>query len=216
MAFGIVSRLRKRICAVILGLVLGLVLTEIVLRSTTSFGSHKYKYYPRPPNLQMVFNPRSDLIPGVTGISRFNANFAGIRADEFDDKQNYRILVLGGSAVECLYLDQDESWPHLLQDKLNECGKLNVWVGNTGASGHHSANHILYLKHLIPQYPTVNAVILLVGVNDLGMALCSFDFGLAAQIAGATEKDRLPRSFAIHPYGEQLPFFKKLAIWQLL
>ena len=52
---------------------------------------------------------------------------------------NYRILTLGGSSTECLVLDQTEAWPQLLQDRLNETNKYQVWVGNAGQSGTHNS-----------------------------------------------------------------------------
>jgi lysophospholipase L1-like esterase len=107
------------------------------------------------------------IMPGVSGRSLFSTNAHGIRGDDFSDEDDLRILAIGGSTTECLYLDQGEAWPALLQKRLSGLSPQRVWVGNLGKSGLDTYDHILYMKHLLPQYPRIDAILLMVGVNDM-------------------------------------------------
>jgi lysophospholipase L1-like esterase len=134
------------------------------------------KYYVRHPNIHSIFNPYPGTMPGVSGESHFITNSEGMRGSEFSSDDNYRILVFGGSTTECLYLDQTEAWPQLVQDRLNQNGKdLPVWVGNVGKSGNTSREHVLQFRHLLAQYPNIDTAILLVGGNDLNLRLARGD-----------------------------------------
>jgi hypothetical protein len=73
------------------------------------------KYYPWLPNLHRIFRPDPNIMPGVQGESNFIVNSQGVRGDEFSPDDDYRILAIGGSTTECLYLDQTEAWPYLVQ-----------------------------------------------------------------------------------------------------
>jgi lysophospholipase L1-like esterase len=126
-----------------------------------------YPYSVWPPNVYRVFRPDPGILPGIEGESRFWTSSAGLRADEFSPDQRYRILALGGSTTECLYLDQEEAWPNLLQRRLAEALGTSVWVGNAGISGRSSHHHALQAEYLLPQYPRIDAVLVLAGANDL-------------------------------------------------
>jgi lysophospholipase L1-like esterase len=120
-----------------------------------------------PPHLDWTFHPAPDVMPGVSGASRFSTNGLGLRGDEWSSGDSYRILAIGGSTTESLYLDDREAWPRLLQDRLNAArGGSEVWVGNAGKSGLSSRHHVIQVMRLLEQHP-VDAVIVMVGVNDL-------------------------------------------------
>ena len=106
-------------------------------------------------------------MPGVSGASRFTTNALGLRGEEWSPDDSYRILTIGGSTTESLYLDDREAWPRLLQDRLN-AGRAGsgVWVGNAGKSGLSSRHHVVQVMRLLEQHP-VDALVVLVGVNDL-------------------------------------------------
>jgi lysophospholipase L1-like esterase len=106
-------------------------------------------------------------MPGVAGESRFITNSKGVRADELTADYTYKILAVGASTTECLYLDQEEAWPHLLQKSLNESQSYyKVWVGNVGKSGLNARDHIVELQYLLKQYTDIDVIILLIGAND--------------------------------------------------
>lgn len=145
------------------GITVPLLVAELVLRLISAA---PYPYAVWPPRLHKVFRPDPRILPGISGESRFWTSSAGLRGDEFSSEQRYRILVFGGSATECLYLDQDEAWPQILQQRLTAATRAPVWVGNSAVSGRSSPHHVVQVEHLLPQYPRIDAILLFVGVND--------------------------------------------------
>ncbi len=107
-------------------------------------------------------------MPGIEGSTRFSTNSLGIRGDEISDTDHYRILCIGGSTTECIYLDDDTAWPALLDKYLNRtCGSHGkIWVGNTGRSALNTLDHIIQMKCQVPTLPRIDCVVLLIGIND--------------------------------------------------
>lgn len=129
-------------------------------------------YYVWPPNLDEIFLPNSTIMNGVSGKSYFTINELGYRGPLIKNKEEeYRILTVGGSTTECLYLDNSETWPNLIMERLNmtQDGK-GVIVMNIGKSGHNTRDHILQLEHLINIYEP-DLVIFMVGANDMLLKL---------------------------------------------
>jgi lysophospholipase L1-like esterase len=55
-----------------------------------------------------------------------------------------------------------------VQDRLEATlGENAVWVGNVGRPGHGTHQHILQVGKLLAQHPEIDAVLLLVGINDM-------------------------------------------------
>ena len=100
---------------VAVSMALTLALAEFGLRLAMPTG-----YFIWKPRMERTFHPAPEFMPGVTGVSTFRTNSQGLRADELTGQEGRRILALGGSTTECLYLDQSEAWPRLLQDLLGE------------------------------------------------------------------------------------------------
>jgi lysophospholipase L1-like esterase len=143
-------------------------MAEIVLRSLAP----ELEYLVWKPGTKLAFNPAPGALPGVSAGNQFTINSLGIRGDEQSLADDYRILALGGSTTECLYLDDSEAWPWLLQERLNEAqSRVRVWVGNIGKSGQSTRDHILQMERLVPRYPDIDAVLLLVGANELLLRL---------------------------------------------
>lgn len=191
-----------------------LVLGEFALRAALP---EPNKYYVLQPRMRRVFRPSPEVMPGVEGESRYITNSEGVRGQELTPDFTYRILAVGGSTTECLYLDQDEAWPQLLQTKLNENKRpQKVWVGNVGRSGLNSRDHVVQLRHLLEQYHNIDAVVLLVGANDLVLRLrqdANYDPDFMRR--ADAEQVLLPRNFSVFA-DESLPFYKKTALWRLL
>lgn len=156
-----------RLILVIAGLALALLIGEFGLRTYYSIKGKDHKYYVWPPNLRKVSRPIPGTMPGVDGIAHFDVNSDGIRGDEFSQDQQYRILAIGGSTTECLFLDQRKSWPYALQEKLNGLHLSKVWVGNVGKSGLNTREHFMHAKYILPQYQGIDVILILVGANDL-------------------------------------------------
>jgi lysophospholipase L1-like esterase len=164
-----------------------------------------------PPNLRYEFHPSPEVMPGVSGVSRFEINGQGLRGDDFGEDQEVRLLALGGSTTECLYLDGAEAWPRLLQDQLRAGGK-HVWVGNAGKSGLNTWHHGVQAEKLLAQYPDIDVVLVLAGVNDLSQRLA-----LDRSWAPPAPEKVTDEAFAQKPLRFMPgPFYKRTALWQAL
>jgi len=131
-----------------------------------------------PGDKQTILYPDPQYLPGVEGPGRFSTNALGIRvAPEVCTHQephcftwpNERlVLAIGGSTTESLYLDDTETWPHLLMTSLD-----NTWVGNVGQSGRTTVDHLTLLQ-TVPYFgvgTVVDQWIFLIGVNDFQTSL---------------------------------------------
>jgi lysophospholipase L1-like esterase len=157
---------------VLAGCLLGIFLSEVLLRIVIPDPSGNFIHRPR---LIRTFHPLPEVMVGVEGVSEFRVNSLGVRGTE-PPEEGIRILTLGGSTTECLYLDQAESWPHLLGNHLNEKKTGGpVWVGNAGKTGVSSREHRLQVPILLKDIPDIDTLILLVGVNDVLLRLALDD-----------------------------------------
>jgi len=132
------------------------------------------KYYVWPPYHKFLFHLDKEIFPELDEHVRFEINGDGERGNEVPSTNNfYRILVAGGSPVECASLDQSKSWPIVLEKILNKpehlriIGKPRVHVGNIGRSGIASAHLDLIFQKILPQYRHLDAIIIYVGGNDV-------------------------------------------------
>ncbi len=152
-------------------------------------------FHRRQPNLSMVFHPRNDVLPGVSGAAHYVTNSLGMRGGEFpDDRSVTRILCLGGSTTECAYLDETETWPSLLMQDINETAtgtSGTCWVGNAGISGFNSKHHLQFARES-ELMDEIDCLVLLVGVNDL----CKF---IETEKLTAEMENKQARFLAIEP-----------------
>ncbi len=201
---------------VAISIIAALLIGEVALSIYLPLPRH---YYPRPPYLHRIFKPYPGVLPGIAGESHFITNSQGIRGDEFSDEDDYQILTIGGSTTECLFLDQTETWPQLLQDMLNDNEhNRRVWVGNAGQSARTTRAYVMHMKYLLPQYPSLDAVILLAGINDLSLRLSQGDDYTPNYLTSpAAEQALIQRAFYLlvqqDPY---LPYYQQSATWRLV
>ena len=189
-----------------------LLLSEFVLRSIFPF---KNEYYIWRPHLKRIFKPSPAIMPGIKGESRFMSNSMGLRGEEISPRDTHKIVAVGGSTTECLYLDQAEAWPQLLQQKLNEHTRTGrVWVGNAGKGGLNTREHILQFRYLFEKFFELDAVIVLVGINDLNLRLKQ-DEGYEPRFLERPdfEEQLIPRVFSVLPMENDPVFFKRTALW---
>jgi lysophospholipase L1-like esterase len=191
-----------------------LIAAEFALRLAMPSG-----YYIWKPHMSRTFVPAPGVMPGVFGDSRFRTNKLGLRADELSDKDGYRILTIGGSTTECLYLDQTETWPQLLQDSLRALTKApRAWVGNAGMGGRNSRHYVLAMRHLPLQEMKIDAVVLLAGINDLSFRLSQGDaFDPFALRRPEVKRRLMAETFLGMTRGDPRdPWLKRTVLWQLL
>lgn len=170
------------------------------------------------PSFSTTFLPAPGVMPGVSGESRLQINSLGLRANELKPADAYRILMIGGSTTECLFLDQTETWPQLVQDALNSNPKApRTWVGNGGLSGRNSRHHVMALRHLPLGDMKVDAIVVLAGANDLSIQLSQGDaFDPMALQKPDQQRKLFEETFTSMRRGNpHEPWLKQTMLWQL-
>jgi lysophospholipase L1-like esterase len=219
------STLGPRVLVALLALAAALGVAELLLRTLVP---PTRDYFVLPPGVDWTLNPPPGAFPGISGESHFRVNAAGIRGRSFgDDRGEYRMLAVGGSTTRCAALDDSETWTHLLEAQLGTTvdGRA-AWVGNVGRDATTTRDHVLHMKYLLPQYPHIDAVIALVGVNDMMSALqWGWQYREPAPITDpAAERQRMSRAFYRVPGRLQdlavdtagtVPWYKATALWQV-
>jgi len=160
--------------------VLGVVLPAAVLIAAVELWSRwwirrRTGYYVWAPGLRLDMRQVPEVFPGVEPRVRFEVNADGERGSDVpgDEPGLFRVLVAGGSAVECFSLDQQTSWPGALERLLNTdaslriLGATRVHVGNIGRSGIASYHLDLIFEHVLPRYGRLAAIAILVGTSDM-------------------------------------------------
>ncbi|MCE9591248.1 MAG: SGNH/GDSL hydrolase family protein [Planctomycetes bacterium] len=129
-------------------------------------------FHLRQPSHTWLFRPDPAILPGLSPESRYTTNRDGVRGTDMPPRdQAIRILCLGGSTTECLYLDDSRTWTHLLVGELNASpSKKPAWVGSAGASGMTSEAHVEFIRtsRLMDQ---IDVLVVMMGVNDLAKSL---------------------------------------------
>jgi len=193
-------------------------LAEVLLRV---FAPADNRYYIWLPNHSATLNPQPGLMPGVGPIAHFHVNSQGIIGREWASERDteYRILTIGGSTTECLYLDQDKSWPALLQQGLGATPDgRTIWVGNLGKAGFNTRDHLALMRLAIDQYD-VDAIVMLIGGNDLVHRLIEGD----SYDPRFTEKEVEYRAWLVSRFASVPPsmddvqqsILRRTALWQL-
>ncbi len=133
------------------------------------------RYHVWPPRARIEIRPDPEAFPTLERRVRFHINADGERGGDVASGEQglYRVLAVGGSAVECFALDQPRSWPGVLEqllnapERLHTLGARRVHVGNIGHSGVGSADLDLILERVLPQYRHLDAIIVMVGASDV-------------------------------------------------
>jgi lysophospholipase L1-like esterase len=209
------TRFRKRALRVLFGLLVGVAAVDALARWLVPDG-----YYVYPPGFREVFEAAPEIVHGVHGNSEFTINELGIRGDPFAPEQRFRLLAVGGSTTICIYLDDRETWPYLVQQGLDaQLGPGESWVGSVGRPGHTTVQHAIQVEKLLQQHPEVDAVILLVGVNDLliHLVLAIEPESAARILKGANDPTALLASaFSVFPpHGAQEHWLLRTGIGRL-
>lgn len=147
--------------------ILGLLVVVLVILESLLRVSQGPLYCINRPNMERRLNPSSEFIPGIYGDSTLTTNSTGLRGSD-PAGESLKILTVGGSTTACLYLDDKEAWPYLLQEKLKgHYGEDAAWVGNAGKSGCTTEHYAEHIRYIVPQAKGIRYIISLCGVNDL-------------------------------------------------
>lgn len=202
---------------ILAGLPGSLLLVELVLRFISS-----RKYYVWLPRLQIISHVAPGVMPGIEGESKLRINQHGLRGDPFSQKQTYRILVFGGSATECLYLDDTKAWPYLTQTMVNERtnSTQQLWIGNI-ARGYFTSRNLLVQFEKLTQpghFPKINAAMFLIGAGDMEYRLSQDKqyrpFPGINNLSSQEFVELMNSSFEEWPDSKSKePFYKRTEIW---
>ena len=169
-----------------------------------------------PPHFRETFSLGLDVLKGADHESSLTINAQGMRGDPLPEDERYRLLAIGGSTTICTYLDDGDAWPLLVQRRLEQdLGEGSVWVGNVGRPGHITAHHRLQLEKLLAQYPEIDAVLMLVGINDMLSRVSSLRDPIVLPPPGSHQL--LRGVFSIFPgWDADSPWYRRTRIAQLL
>ncbi len=125
-----------------------------------------------PPGQEALLEPDPVLVPGIYGPGTFTGNDVGLRGPNYPTSDSvFKIIAVGGSTTESLYLDDTEEWTHVLMDRLNlNQDNVEVWAANAGQSGRNTIDHLELLRTL-PVLSEADLLVFLVGLNDLQPSL---------------------------------------------
>jgi lysophospholipase L1-like esterase len=155
-------------------------------------------YFVLPPGLRLRMHPDPEVFPQLERTTCFDVNSEGERGDEVPAGDVYRVLVAGGSQPEGFLLDQNTAWPGALQRlletprSLQTLGAERVHVGSIARSGVGSEALDLIFARVLPRYPRLSLLIILVGATDV---LRWLEQGAPEQIAAVRTSD----VFRCHP-----------------
>jgi len=175
-------------------------------------------YYVLPPGLRLSLHPDPDVFPRLEKSVLFEVNAEGERGEEVPRSTEglCRILVTGGSQPEGYLLDQRTTWPGALHrvlqqpQHLSALGAAKVHVGNIARSGVGSEALTLILERVLPRYPRLQAIIILVGASDV---LRWLELGAPA---GPPPPVRTSEVFRCHPEASFRWSLQGLAITELI
>lgn len=203
------KKYQQNIALLLISFCFALVLGELFLRMITP----SQKYMIHEPNITKDFKNSRNFLPGVDEHIKWTTNSQGYRGLSKFDSSRFGIMAIGGSTTECSVIDQDKTWCSLLEQKLNlELDSIQVTIGNFGKSGLNTAHHLLQLQYLPSQFENIQAIILLVGINDYLRAL-----DMEQDYFPAKEDEKLfKKTFAQFPLYHNDKFYQRTAWWSLL
>lgn len=200
------KRKLTNISLLIVSIIISLFLCEGILRIITS---NEYNIW--LPNLKYVFFPDPLIFPGIRDTSFLEINARGLRGSNADVSDATNILVLGGSAAECMYLDQSETWPALIEKYLNEKSEKKYNVLNGGRSGITSQHHLVQVQKMLERNKWIDIIIIMEGLNDLQYAL-SFEDSYKPKDTQQVYEE----SFWLSPLKEIKPFYRNTYLFKYL
>ncbi len=170
------------------------------------------------PGWSETFYPDTSALAGLSPVARFTVNDVGLRGSPFPHGvAAYRFIAVGGSSTLCPEQDDANTWPHLLMEELNRRqNRAPVWVANAGVNGHTAVEHLTLIRTL-PVVATADALIFLMGFNDL---VSSLAFRGAATQDGLRQSADLFREQMLQggqrkDFANRYPVYRRLRSYEL-
>ncbi len=162
------------------------------------------EHYIWRPGSRLHMQTHPEVLAGMEPLVRFEVNSLGERGDEppAETDGTYRVLVAGGSAAECYFLDQPSTWPEVMKRQLSEpdalrsLGARRVHVGNIGKSLVSTEHVDEVLQRLTRRYGKLDLLVLMTGASNVANWL-----GRGAP-STIEEQSPIPKGvFEVHPGG---------------
>ena len=161
-------------------LALGFIGSSDHLENQTKHGQRSLSLKEHPPNNNIILIPSDVYMSGTQNLTKkefvFRTDKDGFIVGPKNDKINdtVSIIFFGGSTTECLYVEEELRFPHLVSQNLN------VRVLNGGVSGNHSMHSLLsMIGKGIPYKPS--HIVLMHAINDLSLISKSLSYWNAPQ-----------------------------------
>jgi lysophospholipase L1-like esterase len=156
-------------------------LTNTSLSKGTSRAIHLREFN---PNQQAVVRPTNYYMQGVENLEQINYavnidsnGFIKTGNPELDNPE-IKILFLGGSTTETLFVPEDQRFPSIVERTLREKLGKDIEVYNSGVSGNNSMHSLfIFLSKGIPLKPT--HAVLMHNINDFGLLFKSESYWVA-------------------------------------
>lgn len=128
------------------------------------------------PNLRHKVNIVGGAEFGVDGIQTITTDARGYRTNTPIDyaqrePRALRIVAIGGSTTEDIYLDDTKTWTFLLAKRLSKALDRPVEMINTGVSGLRARHHLLTLRESEKFSPDI--AVIMMGINDWNLHIKS-------------------------------------------
>jgi len=156
-------------------------LTNTSLSKGTSRAIHLREFN---PNQQAVVRPTNYYMQGVENLEQINYavnidsnGFIKTGNPELDNPE-IKILFLGGSTTETLFVPEEQRFPSIVERTLREKLGKDIEVYNSGVSGNNSMHSLfIFLSKGIPLKPTY--AVLMHNINDFGLLFKSESYWVA-------------------------------------
>ncbi len=84
------------------------------------------------------------------------------------DPSDIRILTIGGSTTDQVYVNIENTYQSVLEDKISQAVGKRICVSNAGVDGHSTYGHMYAFENWFPLIPNLKPtyVLLYIGIND--------------------------------------------------
>ena len=141
----------------------GVVILEIIFG--TWIKGPDFGAMPLQKNLTLYFSVE-DSYHGYRFVTNSRDSYA-LRGD-YPSPERIDILTIGGSTTAELFVDDRETWSHLLGEKLTSISNTQTYVANAGVDGQSTVGHLWSFENWFPKIPGLSPklVIVYVGLTD--------------------------------------------------
>ncbi|MGH7437654.1 MAG: hypothetical protein ACRENE_18405 [Polyangiaceae bacterium] len=175
-------------------------------------------YYAYAPFERAQLELGAGLVSPSRTTVRMEINCLGERADPppHPTEKAFRALVVGGSAAECRFLDQNATWSAVAQrllgtaEHLVSLGVRRVHVGNTSRSILRCEDLAVLLAKILPRYAQLDMIVLMVGGADV---VSWVESGMPPALTASPPN--LDKIFEEHPEGPWGWRPSETALWYL-